>query len=150
MALNSALAFDSWTTAEDRALMARFDEVCYRRQRRVTSATTMREQSPVPEEIRAWMMTTTAQRFGALNGAWGIDPWQPLSFIAWLNDAQRIEDPAIVAAGRFVLFVFEPRTHWGLAGCSPWQPFNISQALAAWGPEDRAAFVAWLDEPVWP
>jgi hypothetical protein len=142
--MQPALSLDGWTNEVDQVLLSKFSEVCLRRRR----TNTQPGAGPHPEEIRSFFMTTTAQRFACLQDAWGIDPWQYLSFIGYLNG--RLEDAATVHAGRFIMFVYGPRTHWGMAGLSGWQPFNLALALGAWGPDDRAAFEAWLESPVWP
>jgi hypothetical protein len=136
--MESALSLWTSTPAQ---LFGRYSEVLGRRRRIGT---------PHPEEIRSFFMEQTAAGFSCLSGAFGVRPWQALSFIAWLNAPAQQVDPAVQAAGRFLLSVWGPKTDWRAQGLAGWRPFDLTEALDVWSTVDRQAFERWLDAPVWP
>lgn len=129
-----------WTSTPSE-LFSRYSEVLGRRRRIGT---------PHEPEMRAAFMQWTAERFHCLRGAFGVVPWQPLSFIAWLNSSAVQDNRPAQAAGRFLLSVWGPKTDWGKQGLSGWAPFDLSAAVDVWSVVDRQAFEAWLANPLWP
>jgi hypothetical protein len=136
--MQSAVTLWTSTPAE---IFARYAEVTSRRRRSGT---------PHADDMRAWFMESTAERFHCLRGAFGTKPWQPLSLIAWLNSSAVADNRPAQAAGRFLLSVWGPKTDWAKQGYSRWAPFDVSAALDVWAPIDRHAFEAWLANPLWP
>jgi len=129
-----------WTSTPSE-IFARYAEVTGRRRRIGT---------PHEPQMREAFMAWTAQPFHCLRGATGIVPWQPLTFIAWLNSSAVRDNRPAQAAGRFLLSVWGPKTDWSKEGFAGWQPFDVSAALDVWSPVDRHAFEAWLANPLWP
>jgi len=85
-------------------------------------------------------MTVLAQSFPSLEGAQGVDPWDPIRFEAWATD-EETDDNVVWAAG-FVLSVWEGEDDDFL--------WDLQRALNDWGHSDREAFIAWCREPWWP
>lgn len=85
-------------------------------------------------------MTVLAQSFPSLEGAEGIDPWDPDVFSDWATRDDT--DDEVLWASAFLLSVWEGQDDevlWDLQG-----------ALRDWGPGDHEAFLAWCREPWWP
>ena len=101
-------------------------------------------------------MTTLARSFPSLRGADGIEPWDVERFARWLcmgtsGGGRR--------AGRFVLYVWSPRTDHREFGRDlgieraedgALDPFDLSDALGVWDEEHKRAFISWVEAPFWP
>lgn len=85
-------------------------------------------------------MTTLARSFPSLEGAEGIDPWNPPLFMDWAT-REETDDKVVNAAG-FLLSVWEGRDHDLL--------WDLQDSLRNWSPKDREVFIAWCREPWWP
>jgi hypothetical protein len=94
-------------------------------------------------------MVLLCESFHSLRGAPGTHPWNQHTFATWASggktDAER-------QAAAFVLSV------WNGNNLAPWwskKPFRVSVfdatlACAIWDEQNRAAFIAWCNDPFYP
>jgi hypothetical protein len=101
-------------------------------------------------------MTTLARSFPSLRDADGIEPWDLERFARWLCTGT---SGGGRRAGRFVLYVWSPRTDHREFGRAleiehaddgALDPFDLSDALSVWDEEHKRAFVSWVEAPFWP
>jgi hypothetical protein len=81
-----------------------------------------------------------ARSFPSLAAAPGLDPFDPVAFIAWGDE----QDFQARQAAAFVYHVWSFGEAWLRTS-----PFNAVFAMAVWDDEHRAAFLAWANDPWW-
>lgn len=105
--------------------------------------------SSLPADLRLSIISDIATQFPALRGLPGIEPWQPLALLAYLNGYAR-NDIQVRTCAAFVLMLWNPWADWLAEGWEGGRPFNVMTALEVWTPENRQPFAAWVGCPIWP
>ena len=90
-------------------------------------------------------MSSLARTFPALRHADGITPFDAKALDAWASGPRSHGE---VCTAQFLLAVWGNTT---LKEC-PWTcgPFDVMEALGVWDDAQRAAFLAWAQDPWWP
>ena len=91
------------------------------------------ERSDLPVEEK---LPSLGKRFPCLTGASGLDPWDSTVFHEWVS--QQENGSSAYHAGHLLLNLF---------GDGPWEQFDILAARRVWAPDDRLAFIKWIQ--VW-
>jgi len=88
------------------------------------------ERNDLPIEER---LPSLARRFPCLEGAEGIDPWEPEVFHRWV--ARHPEGDPAFHGGLLLL---------NLWSRGPWPGFDALAAARVWLEPDRLAFIGWM------
>ncbi len=83
-----------------------------------------------------------ARRFPTLQGAEGLDPWDPEKFDAWA--AGSAPGSGALYAARFILEVWHQDLDWKCGR------FNAVKAVGIWDGAHLAAFLSWVEVPWFP
>ena len=128
--------------------------------------TSNRELRALLREDTRKFIVALARNFHSLR-SWKLEPWDALAFRSMIPGRSHGEK----CAARFVLAVWNTGTDWDdpqlvaewvkETGASEqtlgWDPltmkvgkFDVVDALGVWDDDNRAAFIEWAKDPIWP